>query len=139
MKRLYGLEWKGGSNVVKYCKDQDALRKIISEGLYNAISLFTKETPETNVSMMVADILEDYQHDSIDVIINAIKDIRKGKYKVYGLVTPSLIREAITDQLENQAIELERQHEKNKGYGSIEITERKSGRISDFVPKEIKR
>jgi hypothetical protein len=122
-----------------YCQDQNALRIILSEGLFQAISMFTKDTPEQNVRIMVEDVLRDYRYEPVTVILRAIEEIRTGQVKVYGLVTPFDLREAINRQVELLAIERERVHENNKGYGNQEIGVRTSGRISDFfgVEKEV--
>ena len=124
-----------------YCQDQNALRIILSEGLFQAISLFTRDTPEQNVKIMVQDILNDYKYEPVTVILKAIEEIRTGRVKVYGLVTPNDLREAINRQLEELAIERENEHQNSKGYGGQEISDRTSGRISDFfnIDKKKKR
>ena len=119
-KAILKIGFKGGNATPATCTNKDLLRKVISEALYQSLTLYTRETPENNVKIMVHDILETYEHDSIDVITSAIKDIRTGKYKVYGLVTPNNIREAMIPYLEEQSIELERIHERNKGYSAQE-------------------
>lgn len=137
-KKRMGLAWSGGtSTVIKYCQDKDALRKILSEGLFQAFSMFTKETPENNVKIMIKDVLEQYQYEPIEAITEAINDIRKGKYKIYGLVSPFILQGAITDNLKLISIEREREHQQKKGYGDVEISKRNSGRISDHFKEKI--
>ena len=131
-KKPLNLAWRDGNTIIKNCHDQEALKKILSEGLYQAISLYTKDTPEQNVRIMMDDILELYKFDDVTVIINAITKIRRGDFKVYGLVTPNIIKDAIHIELEELALNREREHEKNKGYKDRDTEERTSGRMSDF-------
>lgn len=104
---------------------------ILTEGLFGAISMHSKETKEDNVFLMVSDLMEDYQYDPVDVITMAITDIRKGKRKIYGIVTPFDLREMVTENLELIAIQREREHNERKGHGDVEVAKRFSGRISD--------
>lgn len=133
-----GLSFKGGSTVIKYCENPDALRKVLSEGLYGAICLFSADTNVDTVKAMIADVIEDYKHDDVSVIIDTIADIRKGKRKIYGKVTPFDLREMITEKLEKIAIDRESKHSDNKGFGEVEAGERKSGRLSDHFKKNTK-
>ena len=96
------------------CNNPEQLRTVVSESLYQSISLFSKETPLNNVKIIVHDLLEDFKHDDIRIVLNAIADIRKGKFKIYGMVTPHTIREAMKPYLENTAIELERANDRLK-------------------------
>ena len=139
VRKRYGLEWRAGnSTVIKYCKDQEGLRKVLSEGLYQAISMHTRETTKDNVKIMVQDVIKDFELDPVEVITMAITDIRKGKRKIYGMVTPFDLREMITENLELIAIQREREHNEKKGHGNVEISKRHSGRISDHFKIEKK-
>ena len=131
-KAPLGLEWRGGNSIIAYCQDKEALKQILSEGLYQALSLYSKDTPESNIKVMMADLLETYQYEPVSVIIDTIKDIRVGKRKIYGMVTPNDINELLTAKLELLSIERETIHYNNKGFDSQSITERTSGRLSDF-------
>ena len=136
-KNRLGLEWRvGNTSVIKYCKDKNGLRKILSEGLYQAIKMQSKETPKANVIQMIKDVLEDFENEPLEVITNAITDIRKGKRKIYGMVTPFDLREMITDNLEMVTIQREREHNDLKGHGDVEVSKRTSGRISDHFKIE---
>jgi hypothetical protein len=135
-KSPFGLEWTNGNTLIKYCKDPEALRKTLSEGLYGAIALYSNETKKEAVKMMIADVLEDFAFEDVSVLVDTIKDIRKGKRKIYGKVTPFDLREMITEKLEEQAIKRERQHQDKKGHGDVELEERTSGRLSDFFKKD---
>jgi hypothetical protein len=117
--------------IIRENKDPENLRKVLSLGLYKAISLHTKETSEENVKIMVTDILEDFAAEPIEVVTMAIADIRKGKRKIYGMVTPTDLREMITANLEKIAIHREQEHNARKGHGGVEVAVRYSGRISD--------
>ena len=113
VKNQSAIVWTvGNRKLLRYFKgeEKEILRKVLSEKLFQAISLFTRETPEQNVSLMIGDILEDYSFEPVGVIISAIDNIRKGKYKVFGLVTPNVIREALAVELEDLAIERENEH-----------------------------
>jgi hypothetical protein len=132
-----GLRFRGGSTLLGYCEDPEALRKILSEGLYGALSLFSGDTGIDAVKVMMADIIEDYKYDDVSVIIEAIKDIRKGKRKIYGKVTPFDLREIITAKLEEMADMREGQHNEIKGHGDVEVRTRTCGRISEHVQKKI--
>ena len=118
--KLSKLEWQDGNKIITFCKNKEALRVITSEALYQSISLYTKETSENNVKIMTADLLDKYQYDSFDVIVEAIKDIRQGKRKIFGLVTPHDIHSIIEEKLNDIAIQRERNHEKNKGFANQE-------------------
>ena len=132
VKRPYGLAWKGGNNnLIIDCQDQDALKKIISEGLYQAISLYTKETPELNVKIMVPVILEKWRMSPMRVVTNAIKKIMAGERKIYGLVTPHDINKMIQDEVELLAIDQEEEHYDRKGYGEEDMSPRISSRFTD--------
>ena len=108
---------------------------ILTEGLFGAISMHSKETKEDNIFIMINDIMEDYKHDPVEVITMAITDIRKGKRKIYGMVTPFDLREMITENLETIAIQRERDHNELKGHGDVEVSKRHSGRISDHFKR----
>ena len=138
-KRQLNLEWRGGNTtVIKYCIDQEGLRKVLSEGLYQAIKMQSKDTSEENVTQMIRDVLEDFQYEPLEVITMAITDIRKGKRKIYGMVTPFDLREMITNNLELIAIQREREHNERKGHAEVEVSKRHSGRISDHFKIEKK-
>ncbi len=131
-KRPYGLAWKGGNeNLIMYCQDQDALKKIVSEGLYQAISLYTKETPELNVKIMVPVILKKWEMSPMSVITNAIQKIMAGERKIFGMVTPHDINKMIQDEVELLAIDQEEQHYDIKGYGKEDMSPRVSSRHRD--------
>ena len=131
-KAPLGLEWRNGNAIIAYCQDKDALRQILSEGLFQALSLYSKDTPENNIKVMMADLLENYQYEPVSIIIDAIKDIRIGKRKIYGMVTPNDINELITAKLEEKSIEREQEHEQRKGYNTSSAEKRTSGRLSDY-------
>lgn len=138
VKKQLGLAWKGGNTLIKYCEDPAALRKILSEGLFGAINLYSNETREESVKIMVADMLTDYEYEDVSLILEVIQDIRKGKRKIYGKVTPFDLREMITAKLQEQAINRERKHQDQKGFTDYEIGDRRSGRISDLLNENIK-
>jgi len=120
---------------MKYCQDQEGLRRVLSEGLYQAISMHSKETTIDNIKIMVQDVIEDFELDPVEVVTMAIADIRKGKRKIYGMVTPFDLREMIHANLEIIAIQREREHNELKGHGDVEVTRRTSGRISDHFKR----
>jgi len=131
-----GLEWRNGNTLIAYCQDQTALRKILSEGLFQAFSLYSKDTPLQNVSIMMADLMDTYKYEDVGLILSVIKDIRAGKRKIYGLVTPNDVNELLTAKLDELAQAREQKHYENKGFAEIAIENRTSGRISDFAPKK---
>jgi len=114
-----------------YCQEQEALKKIISEGLYQAISLYTKETPELNVKIMVPVILEKWAMSPMSVVTNAIKKIMAGERKIYGLVTPHDINEMIQYEVELLSIEKDEEHYNRKGFGEVDTSPRISSRLTD--------
>jgi len=122
--------------LVKYSKDPETLRKVLSEGLYQAISLYTNETKAEHVKIMMADVLEDCKFDPIEVITETITDIRKGRVKIYGRVTPDVLHDLITQKRETIALARERQHTANKGYSKDDPGPRSSGRIQE--PQRLK-
>ncbi len=122
-------------NLIRYCKNKDELGTIISRALFEAIDLYSKEVSQNSVFVMVADLIEDYQADPVEVIINVVKKIRKGHIKIYGKVTPFDLRELVKTELEDIVIIKENSHHDNKGYGSQDMTPRTSGRLSDHFDK----
>jgi len=137
VKKLSGIGLKTGGELICHL-DQTATRKILSEGLYEAVSLYNTETKPEQIKVMVADLMEDYSYDPAMVIVDVIKDIRKGKRKIYGRVTPNDLREMITEKLEQVAIERERRHQEAKGYSDFDLSERSSGRFSDLFKKVVR-
>ena len=83
---------------------------------YNSLALYSKEVKEENIKLMIPEFIEKYKHEDIAVFTNVNKAIVTGKKKIYGLVTPNDLEELFKEELENIAIEREREHEKNKGY-----------------------
>jgi hypothetical protein len=134
VKKPLGLVWRTGrtSNIIRYCEDQEALKIVLSEGLYQAISLHSEKTSEAAVKIMILDVLEDYANDPVEVVTQAITKIRKGYRKIYGKVTPTDLREMLTEEAELISLQREREHNERKGFGEVEVSERNSGRISDF-------
>lgn len=132
-KKQFGIEWKNGDTdgLIKNCEDPEALRKILSEGFFQAFALYTNEVNKDGVSTMVKDMIEEYQFEPVAVLVETLKDIRKGKRKIFGRVTPSDLREMITEKLEVIAIERENAHAENKGYGKADLSPRTSQRNSD--------
>jgi hypothetical protein len=133
VKSLSGLAWKTGDkkNLIINCADQTALRKILSEGLYQAVSLYSDDTKQGSIVTMVQDLIEDYKYDPVNVIIGTIDDIRKGRKKIYGRVNPADLREMITEKLDSIALDAEADHHDRKGYGEVDLSERDSSRNSD--------
>ena len=131
VKKPLGLEWRGGNNLIASCKDQNALRIILSEGLYEAISLYTRDTPEKNVKIMLPELLEHYKYEPVSVFINAINKIKRGERKIFGLVTPHDMKELIEEELNEIAIARENKPAENKGYGTSSTDPRTSSRWQD--------
>lgn len=112
-KKVSEIGFRGGKSIIKYSENPEHLRVILSEGLFQALSLFS-DVKEESVALMMSGILEDYQYEPVDVITEAIKDIASGRRKIYGRVTPNDIREVIQDKLEKVAEQRERDHEEKK-------------------------
>lgn len=122
-------------NLIRYCKNKSELGTIISRALFQAVDLYSKETSQESVFIMVGDLLEDYSSDPIEIIINVVKKIRKGSIKIYGKVTPFDLRDLIQKELEGITMIRENSHHDNKGYGLQDMTPRTSGRLSDHFDK----
>lgn len=127
---------KNQGSIIRYCKNKKELSSILSEGLFQAIDLYSKDTPVNNVFIMVSDLIEDYYNDPVEIIINVIKKIRKGNIKIYGRVTPHDLRDLITKELEDITIIRENDHHDLKGYSEQELGERASGRLSDLYDRK---
>jgi len=126
---------QGKKALVRYCKDPEALRKVVSEGFYQVMSLYA-DTSEKAVSLMVPPLLEQYSSEPVEVFTNVIKKLATGQVKVYGRITPDLINELITEQLETLTLDREAEHADNKGYGAFDPGPRRSSRIQE--PQRLK-
>ena len=126
---------KNQGNIIRYCKNKPVLYSIISEKLFESVSLYSKEITKDDVFLMVGDLIEDYKNDPIEIIINVIKKIRKGHIKIYGKVTPFDLRELIKKELEEISIIKENNHSGKKGFFEKDMTPRSSGRLSDYFDK----
>ena len=65
--------------------------------------------------------MEQYQYEPVEVFTRVIKKLATGTRKIYGKVTPWDIQEMIGEELEQMAIERERQHEANKGFAGQDL------------------
>lgn len=112
-KTVSEIGFRSSSGLIRSCDNPELLRKVLSEGLFQAVNLYSDMTPES-VSLMMGAMLDEYQFEPTDVIIEAIKDLASGKKKIYGRVTPNDMRELIKEKMELVAIERERKHEEMK-------------------------
>lgn len=126
---------KNEGNLIKYCKNKVELSSMVSEALYESVSLYSKETSKSDVFIMVADLIEDYPTDPVEVIINILKKIRKGYIKVYGKVDPHDLRALMKKELDDISTIRKNGHYDVKGYGNQDMSERYSGRLSDHFDK----
>jgi len=105
------IGFKNGSNLVRYSNNPDVQRKVLSEGLYQALSLYSDVKVET-VSLMMSSILEDYKNEPTHIIVDTIKDLVAGKRKIFGRVSPDIIRELMDEKIQLLSEERERQHDR---------------------------
>ena len=130
VKTVSQIGFRSGSGLIRSCENPEILRKVLSEGLFQALSLYSDVKVES-VQLMMSSILDDFQYEPADVIIDAIKDIAGGKRKIFGRVTPNDIREVIQEKLELVAIERERKHDEQKKGTYIERGSDKS--VRDWI------
>ena len=79
-----------------------------------AVSL-SIELNQLQLETLVEDLVDVYQWDSIEDIIEALKKGRQGQFgKTFGKLDMTIIREWMNHQLSIKADQLERQHGKNK-------------------------
>ena len=74
--------------------------------MYSVANLYNDTDPKAIVSMMDA-FYDEFKYEPLSVFIEAINDFKTGKIKVFGLITPNQMREAIQGKLEALAIKRE--------------------------------
>ena len=137
-RKLSSIGWNTNGKLIVNCQNPEALKVILSEGLFQAVSLYSKDTSKQNIKLMLPALLEKFKYDPVEVFVKVIKKIVLGERKIYGMVTPNDLHEMILTELEEIAIDKENEHYENKGYGKVDPGPRVSGRISDVIPKEFK-
>jgi len=85
--------------------------------------------------MMVEALLDKYSSDPVEVFTLMIKRIAGGEIKVFGLVTPNTLVEALYPILEEIAVCKENDHFERKGYGQQETGIRNNATFSDALRK----
>ena len=114
------IGFRNGSNLVRYSNNPEVQRKVLSEGLYQALSLYSDVKVET-VSLMMSSILEDYKNEPTHIIVDTIKDLVGGKRKIFGRVTPDIIRGLMDEKIELLSEQREREHDRiAKADGHVE-------------------
>ena len=104
--------WRTGSThqLIRDCENIEVMRKIYSEGLYQAMNLYA-DTSTDQVRAIIHSLFSECQFDGFYVLDYAIKKLLSGSLKIYGRVTPSDINGLITEARNKQAEVKERQHQ----------------------------
>ena len=100
--------------LLSQAEQKGEIKTVLSASMFAVMSLYQDVKPEA-VSLVMDGFFEEFQHEPIDLFINVIKQIQTGKKKVYGKVTPDIIRECIVEQLDELAIARENEHNERKG------------------------
>ena len=130
VKTVSEIGFKNGSKLIMASNNPDALRKVLSEGMYQALSLYSDVKVEA-VQIMMKSIMEDYKYEPVEVIEQSIKDLAGGKKKIFGRVTPNDIREVIQENLEKVAQQREANHEAKKKESYIQRGKQTS--LRDYI------